>query len=627
MTAGLVSWLGQVQATDWWRQLVARRGEQAAFVELQKQIGRQRWEALRTAARENVNVFMTLCFRNDQDPAAPPFEQQWFHREWQRIWGSERLSCMHGATGFGKTDQVVGHILWRLGRNPKLRVVLFGKKEDNAKRLLQKIKRQIEKNAIVRAIFPELRPSEPWSGEKLRLEGAGLDITTNNVEVYGLTGSPQGVRGDFLLLDDVIDLDNTRTEDERKKTIEFVDTVVQSRQTTFGQLHIIANAWHAEDLAFTYAKRPGVTYRCYPAEDPTTGALLWPSFRPKVWLNQVKASMTPARYTRMYLCVPNTDETRLFEEEWFARAKTRGQSTKPLREIQQAHNVHANDPAFLHLAFAAEQTRLRIVVAMDLATGRKARRRKSDLTVFFVVALHPSGDRQILWVEAGRWGAPVSLAKMVEYQQRYHPDRFIVESNAAQIFLTQFARELETFDAAIDEFETTDLKWDEDLGIEEIGIELQAGRWILPGPAAGEERDAYLLRLTPEERDAQAAIDQAAQRLLDFSRQGHTPDDVMAWYFAKEGIKRLLTGTFSHRNARPAEQAAREQAGPAGTMAALFPAMPPLLSAPLPSAPLGLHVPSPYEPTTALATDAEAPVAHDPYALPRHVREILGLPP
>ncbi len=103
-------------------------------------------------AREDVNAFVELCARNDQDPCMPPFEQQGFHREWQAAWSTQSIVVIHGATGFGKTEQVIYHLIWRMGRMPTIRVLLLGKQQENAKKLLRKIRRQIESNPMVQGV-------------------------------------------------------------------------------------------------------------------------------------------------------------------------------------------------------------------------------------------------------------------------------------------------------------------------------------------------------------------------------------------------------------------------------------------------------------------------------------------
>lgn len=563
-------------------------------------------------AREDVNVFVSLCARNDQEPGLPAFVQQPFHREWQAAWRTQRRVVIHGATGFGKTEQVIYHLIWRMGRDPQIRILLLGKQQENAKRLLRKIRRQIESNPLVRAIFPSLSPGAPWTDDRLRLAGAGLDTTTDTVETYGLDSSPQGARADIVLADDIVDFENSLTEYQRKKLISFIDQAIRTRLTTNGQFFMLANAWHEEDVTFDYSRRAGVWYRAYPAINDV-GELLWPSFRSQAWLDQERNSMPLASFERMYLCRPRSDATRIFQSAWFAAARQRGAGLRPQRSVRHAFDRQGNllDPHHLELMGVLMARRLRVVIGVDLATGKTEKKRKTDQTVFFVLGIHPDGSRQVLWIEKGRWSFDVALERLKMLDDRYRPDLFVVEDNGAQVALAQFARAggLET---PILDFSTTSQKWHESLGIEGIGAEMRANRWITPAPAASDKEADYRARLAPDELEAYLAILDWQAHLLDFSRVGHTADDVMASYFAKQGALVLAGGqTFAHDQAAamatppPEHRDAQAFGAWATTMAIFQPAAPtPPEPAPAPPAPPS---PSPAQ------------------ALPDHLRQLLGL--
>lgn len=570
-------------------------------------------------AREDVNTFVELCARNDQDPCMPPFEQQWFHREWQEAWCTKRRVVFHGATGFGKTEQVIYHLLWRIGRQPTIRILLLGKQQENAKKLLRKIRRQIESNPMVQMVFPHLKPGAPWTDDRLRVAGAGLDTTTDTIETYGLDSSPQGARADIVLADDVVDFENSLTEYQRKKLIAFIDQAIRTRLTTTGQFFMLANAWHEEDVTFDYSKRPGVWYRAYPAVNDT-GELLWPSFRSQAWLDEERSSMPLASFERMYLCRPRSDATRIFQSAWFVLSRQKGASLRPVRSVRHAFDRQGNlvDVDHVHLMGVLMAQRLRVVIGVDLATGKTEKKRKSDLTVFFVLGIHPDGRRQVLWIEKGRWSFDVALERLKLLNDRYQPDLFVVEDNGAQVALAQFARAggLET---PIMDFSTGAQKWHESLGIEGIGAEMRAGRWIFPSPAANDTEDAYRARLAPDELEAYLAILDWQAHLLDFSRVGHTADDVMAGYFAKQGALALAGATFGHSHASemptpPAEHHDAQAMGSWATAMALFqpadPAAPTTEASPQAPAP----APAPPPPPAPLAP-----------SLPPHVRELLGL--
>jgi hypothetical protein len=566
-------------------------------------------------ARTDVNTFVELCARNDQEDGSPPFVQQWFHREWQEKWSNEPIVVIHGATGFGKTEQILFHLLWRMGRKPGIRILLLGKQQENARRLLRKIRRQIEANPMVRAVFPELVPGLPWTDDRLRLAGAGIDTTTDTVETYGLDSSPLGTRADIVLADDVVDFENSLTEYQRKKLISFLDQSIRTRMTTHGQFFMLANAWHEDDAAFDYSKRAGVWYKAYPAANDS-GELLWPAFRPQAWLDKQRASTPLASFERMYLCRPRSDSTRIFQGPWFALARKLGAGVQPIRRVAQAFDRQGAliDPAKIHLMGVMMATRMRVVIGVDLATGKSEKKRKSDLTVFFVLGIHPDGRRQVLWIEKGRWSADVTLERLRALDQRYQPELFVVEDNGAQVFLSQFARAagLET---PIFDFSTNAQKWHESLGIEGIGVEMRAGRWIIPAPAENDNESEYRGRLEAEELEAYLAIRDWSSHLLDFSRVGHTADDVMAGYFAKQGALMIAGGTFQHSHAAemetlPPEFRDQQAIGDWGTVQALF--------APAPPAAAPVAEIAPAAPSPAAPVDPTVP------ALPDHIRRLFG---
>lgn len=572
------------------------------------------WWTLRIAeARNDVNSFMSLCFRNDQDPLAPPFEQQWFHIEWQAMWLNDRMTVIHGATGFGKTDQLIGHIIWRMGRQPNIRIAIICKTSTKAKERLFKIKEQIENNEMIRAVFPDLVPGEKWNFECLRVAGAGIDTTTNTVTPFGVDGDIMGGRFDLMFLDDVTDDENSATDEMRKKIINRCDRSFQSRLTTRGQLHIIANAWHKEDLPHVYAKRPGITYKSYPAHDGNMSSdlnhvtFLWPAFRGRRWFVEAVRTMTPTAAARMFLCQARDDATRVFQKEWFDTAKERGRGVMPVRTVKQYDDVvDARALIASGLSFAARH-RMRVVIGVDLATGKKQKKRKSDLTVFYVLGVWPDGDRQLLWIESGRWPGVESLRRLRELQERYHPDRFEIEDNGAQEFFVNFAIHFPGVEVRVEGFTTTGAKWDEALGIEGIGVEMASRRWIIPSPALGESEEHFMSRLGPERepdethetyaarlkalnpeyREAYVKIQQFCQNLLEFSRDVHTPDDVMAAYFAREAVLRMTNGVFQPLDpngrephpASPLAEAERDRAA-LGNAANFNPPQPP------PAAPL-----------------------------------------
>lgn len=442
------------------------------------------------------------------------------------------------------TEQKIGNLIFRMGQRPTIRIGLIGKTKDNVLDQVRKLRRQITDNPVVKHVFPKLLPGEPWGDFTFRVAGAGLDTTTNTVTALGIEGSPVGKRLDLIDCDDIVDDENTRTEEARETVIKRLDTALQSRLTTTGQMHITANAWDVDDAPHVYAKRPGIFHGVFPAISEA-GELLWPDFRTREWLEEKRGTMTPVRFAQMFLCQASSNETRIFKDEWFQRARAFGLDQKPRYAVQHAfdHDWSLLDSGRLTEVATLARDELRVFIGVDLATGKTEKKRKTDLTVFFVLGVDSSGRRHVLWIEKGRWDAGESVRRLSALERRYRPVSVLVEDNATQVFFISYAREFASH-LRIEPFTTTGEKWDASTGIEAIGIEMQAGKWVIPNPTAS-------VPLSPQEQEALDNINTWAGHLRGFSRVGHTPDDVMASWFAQKGAARDGTPIFQRQEMNP----------------------------------------------------------------------------
>ena len=142
----------------------------------------------------------------------------------------------------------------------------------------------------------------------------------------------------------------------------------------------------------------------------------------------------------------------------------------------------------------------------------------NDLTVFFVIFVHPNGDREVLWVESGRWVATDIMAKVVDLYERFHCV-FAIENVAAQQFLVQILQNNTSI--PIVPFTTGKNKADASFGVEAMGIEMacRPPKWIIPSQGG---------RSHPE-------IEEWVGEMLSYHPDAHAGDRLMASWFAKEG--------------------------------------------------------------------------------------------
>ena len=171
----------------------------------------RRAEAMRARqlakARESAPAFMEYCFV--EEGGGEPYQQQWFHDEWHKAWDRYQRVLVIAPRDHAKTSNVVGRVIWELGRNPNLRVKIVCASDGRAKERLFEIDQHLTTNPRVREVFPHLKPdvNAPWNAHRLVLERSARHRDAS-VEALGITSTATGGRADLLIADDVVDRRN-----------------------------------------------------------------------------------------------------------------------------------------------------------------------------------------------------------------------------------------------------------------------------------------------------------------------------------------------------------------------------------------------------------------------------------
>jgi hypothetical protein len=202
-------------------------------------------------------------------------------------------------------------------------------------------------------------------------------------------------------------------------------------------------------------------------------------------------------FARQMLCVARDDSASRFKREWIDKAVARG------RELGATHGLNAVPPG------------CKTYTGVDLAVQQHD---AADLTVLFTIMVYPNGDRQVMECLSGRWSGPDIVSRIADAHYRWQSIA-IVENNAAQDFIIQFARA--TSAVPVRAFTTGRNKAHPEFGVESLAAEMAAGKWIVPS-AGG--------RPSPE-------VEAWIQELLFYDPAAHTGDRVMASWFAREGAR------------------------------------------------------------------------------------------
>ena len=127
------------------------------------------------------------------------------HRELQQHLSRHRCALVEMPRDHGKTMQVCLRVIWELGNNPNLRIKIVCASEAIALDRSRFLRQQIERNPLVRQVFPRLMPAYPWQAEAFTV-ARRPGILGPSVMAFGVGGSSTGTRADLLVCDDIVDV-------------------------------------------------------------------------------------------------------------------------------------------------------------------------------------------------------------------------------------------------------------------------------------------------------------------------------------------------------------------------------------------------------------------------------------
>lgn len=423
-----------------------------------------------------------------------------FQRRWHELATRAKSVVIWAPIEHGKTQQLaVGRSLWKLGADPTTRGVIVSKSATQAQTILSQIRRNIEQNPWVQDVFPRLRPmmgrGAKWSDTAIRVAGASLAEKDYSLQAFGVEGPLMGARLSFAVLDDVLDFENTYTKRQREKTIRWFESTVIGRLVDGAELIVAGNAWYSDDLLHALERRGFTAIRDAAYRERKDGtvdpaSILWPQQWPRARLTRRIAELGSIEALRQLGSRPYESRGGKFRLEWFDRAFEHGADLGLVEQYRGRYPVYCG---------------------LDLGVQEKA---TADRTAVWVMEVHPdTNHRRPLWVQAERLEGPAILTLLKDLYRRYGFAVVMVENNAAQAYLEQFAREA---GIPVRGFATGKSKADPRWGIPSLGIELEQGLWTLPN-------DPMLLEWRNE--------------CLSYSPTDHTGDILMASWLAREAAR------------------------------------------------------------------------------------------
>lgn len=432
--------------------------------------------------------------------------------------------------------------LFLLGQNATERGAVVSATQGQAEKPLAMVRDYIEASKELRFVFPGLQPSarrgDPWTQTSITVNRPPA-IRDPSLVAVGIDGALPGSRLSWMVIDDILDRQNTATKSQRDKVYDFIETTCLSRMDLTGGRVVVTNtAHHPDDAQHRLLKkrkwpaikitlsgnvylyntewdspliRPSVhgpkdvegPYRLVANDalhpsgfDEHDELSFWPTKFTEAVRAELKRGYTPHRFMQLYEQQSSDKESQRCQDEWIERCKVPGLKL-----------TDRYDGSFY------------TATGVDLAVQEGE---ENDNTAFVTVEFRPDGVRRLLDVEIGQWNGPTIVEKIIEKTKSFKSVAR-VENNAAQDYILQFTRKKQK-SVRIIPHTTGRNKSHPEYGVEGIFIEFMNGAWMIP---------------CNEDGTMDPMVEQLVEGCLDYQPSKHTHDALMALWFAVEQGRKI----------------------------------------------------------------------------------------
>lgn len=429
----------------------------------------RQWNAIRKRARKESGALFTACIKDErrrQPVILAPHQRLGlefmdYHKRGVMIW----------PINHSKTTNGIAWALRKILDNPSSRGAIISATQAQASKILRVIKAYIEEDDEFKSLAtdPEtgevrVRRGEKWT-DSLIIVDRPPGIKDPTVVAVGIDGGLPGARLDWVLVDDLLNFENTRTKDQRDKIFTWFDSTAISRLEPDGQLMVMNSAWHPDDVLHRLEKLGwatlrmqvtgdiylkddvdmlaagkmwdsdlfvevpggdaalGVRFRIKPdvvkeyqkfmkfrfGLEPSNDNMLWDPHPTIKSIDELKRKhQIAAEFNRLYMSHTRDDGSAMCKMEWIEHSKRNARERGIYKLPKRVTDGN------------------RVFTGVDLAISKKD---GSDDTAFFTIEILPSGHRLIIDIEIGKLHGPEIKRELVRAHKDYQ-GVFRVENNA-----------------------------------------------------------------------------------------------------------------------------------------------------------------------------------------------------
>ena len=456
----------------------------------------------------------------------------------------------------GKSDLAAHVIIWLICRNPDIRILWCGGKLDISKLTTKFVKQELESNEKLIENYGPFENEGSWSEGSFTVATRQTRMRMPTLTAIGKGVTILSMDADFIFMDDAFDLKASLSPTQVTNDVLWVKSQLMTRREPWtpllgigshqpvpmGDAYQSMDDDHDNDIFFVKQKAHEYE-KCLPFDDDITEekdrhgewCLLWASMRTYGYLEQFKKSLGDITFEVCYNQDSTKSRLQYFRVE-VVRFKYPQPVTSPETGLYLPFNHYEERSGILDynrsfgfkLKFCCgSASNLFTVLGFDPAVSKK--RGTSESALIVLQGCRRCERRYLIDYWHKRQSPEMHPDTIGQYASMYRVDRVRIEINAYQAALARdprLAKAALEYKFIIDEWFTTDKKWDPHMGIPLLSRHMEQGRFSVPHALPQDKQMAeamltQLVRYPGEPNDIVLALwlaDLSLIQLIDQSR-------------------------------------------------------------------------------------------------------------
>lgn len=350
-----------------------------------------------------------------------------FHDEMCRFVTEERKKkkLMLVPRGHLKSTLVtVGYSVHQIVHNPNIRILILNATWQMAVDFLTQIKDQLTKNETLLQLYGNLAENaSEWSSDRITLHRSNPNVKGPTVWATGIESNLVGSHPDLIIMDDVVNRENTSTREQVEKVILRYKDALDLLEPG-GQFIIIGTRWSEADFYSWILDKENSVKASF-------NVMIRQAYDGQLMTGEGFKALWPDKFTMEEL------QTRLKEKGWYEFSSQYLNNPIP----DEAATFKRGD----FQRYDAEDVRGKEMMKAMLIDPALTVSRESDYTAIVVVGLDKFGALWVLDITRGRWLPTEIIEKIFKLDELWKPNVVAIETIAFQKALAYSLREASAY--------------------------------------------------------------------------------------------------------------------------------------------------------------------------------------